>query len=271
MTIWIDTPIWPAHGRLWCHVISDRSLAELHTFAERAAIPARSFEGDHYDVPAERWAEVIAAGARPTSGGDLARRLAASGLRFRKRRGERPLGRHENGIAWLERPHTVEVVASGHEPHPGTGATVVLVSSISPATTPGGVQETSMVLVRSENRPGWAPPGGKREPGESVRRTGARELAEETGLEVAEQRLLPVGYERITLAAGHGGGTWAEGVNLLAVMGVQVPEPVPVRPRLGDVVEARWVGRALAHELCGHEPWWPLVQWWWEHHLGASA
>src|SRR5674476_1186709 len=36
MAIWIDPPSWPAHGRLWSHVISDTSYDELHAFALRA-------------------------------------------------------------------------------------------------------------------------------------------------------------------------------------------------------------------------------------------
>jgi 8-oxo-dGTP pyrophosphatase MutT (NUDIX family) len=38
----------------------------------------------------------------------------------------------------------------------------------------------------------WAPPGGHVEPGETPRRAAVRELAEETGLELAVERLEPV-------------------------------------------------------------------------------
>ncbi|PFG20518.1 DUF4031 domain-containing protein [Serinibacter salmoneus] len=79
--ILIDPPVWPAHGTVFSHLVSDASLGELHTFAVAAGIPARAFDGDHYDVAA-RWHEVlIARGAAPVSGGDLVRRLRASGLR----------------------------------------------------------------------------------------------------------------------------------------------------------------------------------------------
>ncbi|GAA1164499.1 hypothetical protein GCM10009584_01710 [Ornithinimicrobium humiphilum] len=254
MTIWVDTPIWPAHGRLWCHVISDVSLEELHAFARRAGIPPRSFEGDHYDVPEERRDAVLAAGARPTTGADLVRRLEGSGLRFRKRRGEHPLARHRDGLAWLGLPHLLEVVASPHEPPPAASAAVVLVAA----------RDTGeMVLVRSASREGWAPPGGKREPHETVRQAAVRELQEETGLRVGTHGLAPVGYERITVAAGHARGSWAEGVNVLAVMAAELTGRADVRPLLDDVVEARWAGRRLAERLCGDEPWWPLVDWWW--------
>ncbi|WP_402461704.1 DUF4031 domain-containing protein [Isoptericola aurantiacus] len=81
MSILIDPPAWPAHDRLWSHLVSDASLHELRTFARAAGIPDRALDHDHYDVPAERYEGLVAAGARPVDGRDLARRLAASGLR----------------------------------------------------------------------------------------------------------------------------------------------------------------------------------------------
>jgi hypothetical protein len=89
MTILIDDPRWPAHGRLWAHLISDESLDELHAFAEANGLPARSFDRDHYDVPEEAHARLIAAGARHVDGHALVRALIASGLRVtaRQRRG----------------------------------------------------------------------------------------------------------------------------------------------------------------------------------------
>ena len=47
----VDTPMWPAHDRLWAHLVSDSSLVELHAFAAH----------------------------------ELTRRLIASGLRVRAR------------------------------------------------------------------------------------------------------------------------------------------------------------------------------------------
>lgn len=89
--ILIDPPIWPAHGRRWSHLVSDTSLGELHDFAAAAGIPERAFEGDHYDVPEERYAQTVRTGAVPVSGRELLRRLQLSGLRRSKRRGERVL------------------------------------------------------------------------------------------------------------------------------------------------------------------------------------
>jgi hypothetical protein len=85
MTVLIDQPRWPAHDMLWCHLVSDQSLEELHEFAERAGIPRRGFDLDHYDVPEHRYAELVAAGAEPVSIRQLVERLGASGLRVSQR------------------------------------------------------------------------------------------------------------------------------------------------------------------------------------------
>ena len=85
MTVLIDRPAWPAHGRLWSHLVSDSSLDELHAFAAAHGLPERSFDLDHYDVPAERHAELVAAGAHEVGMRELVERLRASGLRVRAR------------------------------------------------------------------------------------------------------------------------------------------------------------------------------------------
>jgi hypothetical protein len=73
--------MWHRHGRVWGHLVSDASLAELHEFAARAGLPPRGFDLDHYDVPAERYEHLLALGAELVDGRDLVRRLRASGLR----------------------------------------------------------------------------------------------------------------------------------------------------------------------------------------------
>lgn len=82
--ILIDPPNAPGHGRLWSHLASDTSYEELHDFARGLGIPERGFDRDHYDVPAERYGDVVAAGATPVSSRELVARLIASGLRRRK-------------------------------------------------------------------------------------------------------------------------------------------------------------------------------------------
>ena len=86
MTVYIDPPTWPGHGRLWSHLVSDTSFEELHAFAEQLGVPRRAFERDHYDIPSHRYADVVAAGAVEVSSRDVVRLLNGAGLR-------RPKGR----------------------------------------------------------------------------------------------------------------------------------------------------------------------------------
>ncbi|GAA1702355.1 DUF4031 domain-containing protein [Fodinicola feengrottensis] len=83
MTVLIDPPRWPGHGRLWSHLVSDLSYEELHAFANRLGIPERAFHRDHYDVPARFYDQAIAAGAEPTTSRDIVARLTTAGLRRR--------------------------------------------------------------------------------------------------------------------------------------------------------------------------------------------
>lgn len=113
VTVLIDPPNYPGHGRLWAHLASDESFEELHRFAERLGIPQRGFDRDHYDIPAERYPGVVAAGATPVSSRELIARLTRAGLRRRKaetpapRRPGRPLLRPPR----LREGDTVAVVA----------------------------------------------------------------------------------------------------------------------------------------------------------------
>jgi muramoyltetrapeptide carboxypeptidase len=84
LTLLIDPPNSPGHGRLWSHLASDASYDELHRFAATLGIPRRGFDRDHYDIPAERYASVVAAGAAPVSSRELIARLKVAGLRRRK-------------------------------------------------------------------------------------------------------------------------------------------------------------------------------------------
>lgn len=85
MAIFIDEPNWPGHGRYWSHLISDTSYIELTTFADRLGVPRGAFDHDHYDIPQERVADCLAAGAEQRRSRDLVAMLNAAGLRRRKR------------------------------------------------------------------------------------------------------------------------------------------------------------------------------------------
>jgi len=81
MTLYADTPRWDNHGTVWGHLISDTSLDELHAGADRAGLPGRAFDLDHYDWPVDaRW-RLEAHGVTMVGNRELTRMLIASGLR----------------------------------------------------------------------------------------------------------------------------------------------------------------------------------------------
>ncbi|MER5303143.1 DUF4031 domain-containing protein [Streptomyces lasiicapitis] len=99
MTLYIDPPVWPGHGRLWSHLVSDVSYDELHAFAARIGVPARAFERDHYDLPSHRYGDAVRAGAVEVGSKELVRRLTGAGLRRPKGRsaGAPPSGESSGG------------------------------------------------------------------------------------------------------------------------------------------------------------------------------
>jgi muramoyltetrapeptide carboxypeptidase len=110
MAILVDPPAWPAHGRLWSHLVSDVSYDELHAFAAAHGVPRRGFERDHYDVPADAYESLVAAGATPVPSRVLLERLTRAGLRRRK---ASAMARRAPGNALLRPPrlHRGDLVA----------------------------------------------------------------------------------------------------------------------------------------------------------------
>ena len=245
--ILIDIPIWAAHGTVFAHLVSDASFEELHDFAARVGVPRGAFDGDHYDVPERRYAACVAAGATPVTGVELARRVNASGLRLRKRKGERGIHR------WLGVPigagviADIDLVASSlPTPDLGTGAAATIVRD----------RNKSFLLVHSIRRGSWDCPGGRREPGESVAECAARELAEETGLTLEPIALNPCGYERLTVSdPAH----WAAPRPLVQVFLADLLAARPTVTPGDDVDAARWVSHDEFRELCRERFWWPLA------------
>lgn len=180
MAVLIDPPAWPAHGRLWSHLVSDTALAELHAFAAAAGVPERGFEGDHYDVPAERYAALVDAGAEPVSSRELLARLVAAGLRVPKLRGERVLSSVRDGA------EQVDVVHSSR-------------------WTPTDATSGAWVVATAGDRllvPAADVPGGPRRAGETVPACALRVLHEAAGVEVGAPGVVPVGYRRFRPADG---------------------------------------------------------------------
>jgi hypothetical protein len=82
--LYVDAPVWPGRGRLWAHLVSDVSFAELHAFAELVGVPRRGFDRDHYDLPKCLHRVAVWLGAQPVASRELLDRLERAGLRRRK-------------------------------------------------------------------------------------------------------------------------------------------------------------------------------------------
>lgn len=249
MTVWIDRPAWPAHGRQFAHLASDASYAELHEVAARAGLPRRAFDGDHYDVPDERWHQVVGAGAVPTDGPDLVRRLNASGLRLRKRKGDRGV-RRWHGVPFPNGASDVDLVLSARPIHvEQVYASMLFVRDA----------EGSFAAVYSIRRDQWGSPGGWREPGESPVQNAVRETWEETGLLVDPTRVVPCGYERFMPLTPDNPVTPA--APYLQVFRTRLDVTAPALTG-GDsgIRETRWVTPREYASLCAGHFWWPLAE-----------
>jgi hypothetical protein len=87
--VYVDEPIFERWGRRWCHLTAD-TVDELHAFAAVLGIDRSRFQAkpgrpwaDHYDIPEERRAEVVALGAVEITLREAGRRLAAKKRRAR--------------------------------------------------------------------------------------------------------------------------------------------------------------------------------------------
>ena len=249
--------MWPGRGRSWSHLVSDTSYGELHAFADAHGIPRGACEGDHYDVPEERYAALVAAGAQPATTRQLLVLLGRANLRLRKRKGERGLARVV--AARLADGSVVDVdLVRSAQPAPE--------AAVFAATVVVGDGQGRYAVVWSPRRQEWSVPGGRREQGESVVACAVREVAEETGLVLSAAALEPWGYERFTPVSGD--GVWPAGGGLLQLYRSSVPAAAAeLASSLPDAEDARWVGAVELEELCRERFWWPLV----ESALGSGA
>ncbi len=121
MPVYIDPPLWPAHGTRFSHLVSDTSYDELHAFASRLGVPGRAFDRDHYDVRAGLYDDAVAAGAVPVNGRELTRVLLRSGLRVparsRPEKLERTLRRRWDARFPGHADLGAELLARWGEPH----------------------------------------------------------------------------------------------------------------------------------------------------------
>jgi hypothetical protein len=239
VTIWIDPPAWPAHGQLWSHLVSDASYAELHDFAAAQGIPRRGFEGDHYDVPQDRYPALVAAGARAVGGRDLARILRDSGLRIQKRTRERVVATVPDA-PWLPPGSRADVITSRQDSPPANTVVVRL-----------ALRRGADLLVL-ERLDGLGPdlpsaPVAGLAPAEALDRLHRVVL----GAPVTRTTRL-LGYVRNTVPRADDGYPWPVPQAAFAVWADEVP--ASTRPLAG-----RWLPSSqLAHQL-RERHWWPLL------------
>ncbi|MHA3683730.1 DUF4031 domain-containing protein [Leucobacter sp. HY1908] len=117
MAVLIDPPVWPAHGQVWSHLVSDSSYAELHEFARALGVPRRGFDLDHYDLPERLYRDAVALGAAPVSGRELLFALQRSGLRVRQ--SEKEALRRTRRDAYLREEWQLLAEATGIAPAAG--------------------------------------------------------------------------------------------------------------------------------------------------------
>lgn len=85
-------------GRWWCHMVSDTSMDELHTFAARLGIKRAWFDGDHYDLRANKRALAAYLGAVEVNSRELLKRMCGPrGARVRATLAARPAKGDDNG------------------------------------------------------------------------------------------------------------------------------------------------------------------------------
>lgn len=234
----IDPPAWPAHGRLWSHLVSTTSYAELHDFADRAGISRRAFEGDHYDIPQERYDDVIAAGAQPTGGRELLIALRDSGLRISKRKHERVV-QSTPDAPWLPPGSRADVIASRQDNPPPN--TVVVRAAVR--------AEQGLLVVDRPDGAGLDLPSRSVEPG------GSAESALEAlcaGLGVGPAGASLLGYVRNVVRNPDDTYHWPTPHACFAVFAVPLGA---ASPSVGT-----WCAPARQEQELGGRHWWALLR-----------
>lgn len=234
----IDPPAWPAHGRLWSHLVSTTSYAELHEFAQRVGIPRRAFEGDHYDVPQERHADVVAAGAQAVGGRELLIALRDSGLRIAKRKHETVIESTPDA-AWLPPGSRADVISSRQDnPPPNTVVVRAVIRS-----------DRGLLVVERPDGRGLDLP--MRRVGEGERPEDAlRDLCREVGADVGGASVL--GYVRNVVRHPDADYAWPTPTACFTLFAV---------PATGvDASAGTWCPSERQEAELGERHWWPLLR-----------
>lgn len=149
----------------------------------------------------------------------------------------------------------------------GSVSHVVLTTTSRPA--PEADVFAAMVVLRdargwcavtwSPRRREWGPPGGWREPGESVSDCVLREVAEEVGLDLDPATLVPLGHEQFEPVSAT--GRWPSAGGFMQLYGATWPEVgTALHAREDDAVDPQWVTPAEFRARAGQQFWWPIVE-----------
>ena len=218
--------------------MSTTSYAELHEFAERAGISRRAFEGDHYDIPQERHAAVVAAGATPVEGRELLVALRDSGLRIPKRTRER-VGHPTPAAPGLPPGRRADVIASRQvDAPPRTVVVRVVVRS-----------DRGLLVVDRPDGRGPDLPTRAVAQGEGVGQA-LDALASAVGIRAADPNLL--GYVRNVVPAPVPGYPWPVPTACFAVFAVSLNGAEPPT--------GTWCPWERQEADLGERHWWPLVR-----------
>lgn len=219
--------------------MSDTSYDELHDFAAAQGLPSRGFEGDHYDVPEERYAALVAAGATPVNGREVVRILQRSGLRIQKRRHERVV-RAVPGAPWLPPGSRADVITSRQD-DPPTNTVVVRLAAFRGADL--------LVVERADG--GWDLPS-RPVPDGAVAEAVSAMVTDALGSPGALSPTL-AGYVRNTVPHPSPDYPWPAPKACFAVYaGHLVDEPAPAA--------GRWLASEQWPTVLGERHWWPLLE-----------
>lgn len=80
MTIYVDEAVWPYRGTLYCHMMSDGDIQELHDFAAKLGLKRSWFQdkpsGKHYDLSQNKRWQAIRLGAVPVTSREMLRKCS---------------------------------------------------------------------------------------------------------------------------------------------------------------------------------------------------
>ena len=114
-------------------------------------------------------------------------------------------------------------------------------------------------VAYSPRRREWGPPGGWREPGESVVECVLREVREETGLELAGASLTVCGEERFTPVSLT--GRWPSEGGSMQLFRAQITSATPdLVATEDDAVDPQWMTVEEFRSRSGERFWWPLIE-----------